>query len=105
MAVLRDGEAAVFQLGAEAQSVRSHGFYVTVEPDTVRGSPRSLGGVDRIHLCRNLTCGEDGGQHFLEYGLVKKPERFQFAQAGEGAKQTGKWIWDYVQGSQSSVRR
>eukprot|EP00435_Cladocopium_sp_Y103_P056630 s604_g19.t1 len=99
-----------FQVGNENQSIRSHGLYVAVEPETARGGAalvQALTGVDRVHLCRNLTCCEEGGQHFQEYGVVKRldPERFQVAQASEGARQTGKWIWGWMNESQSTVRK
>eukprot|EP00435_Cladocopium_sp_Y103_P076069 s50_g75.t1 len=68
---------------------------------------QALSGVDRVHLCRNSTCCEEGGQHFQEYGVVKRldPERFQVAQASEGAKQTGRWLLGWMSESQSTVRK
>eukprot|EP00438_Fugacium_kawagutii_P016160 Skav224594 [mRNA] locus=scaffold2684:226725:233217:+ [translate_table: standard] len=39
VAVKRGSDAAVFQVTAEAGTIRSHGLYVGIEQDTVRGSP------------------------------------------------------------------
>eukprot|EP00438_Fugacium_kawagutii_P022124 Skav232871 [mRNA] locus=scaffold1881:25961:36237:+ [translate_table: standard] len=110
IAVKRGSDAAVFQVTAEAGTIRSHGLYVGIEQDTVRGAPtlvQALTGVDRVHLCRNMTCTEEGGQHFFEYGVVKKldPERFQFAQAEAGAKETGAWVWSWLRGSTNQVQK
>eukprot|EP00435_Cladocopium_sp_Y103_P016273 s1669_g4.t1 len=82
--VRRGDEVAVFAVGSEQQNIRTHGLYLPVEPDTVRGTPnlvRQLRNADRVHLCRNLVCTEDSGEHFTEYGVVKKfnGERFQIA--------------------------
>lgn len=100
--VVRRGTAtAVFGLGSESQSIRTHGLYVPVEPDTVRGDQslvERLKNADRVHLCRNIACTEEGGEHFVEYGIVKKfnPERFQSAQAHKGALDAGKTVWAWL---------
>ena len=110
VAVKRDGAVAVFQVGAEVPSIRSHGIYLPVEPGTVRGTAALVGilrGHDRIHLCRNETCTESGGQHFSMYGVVKKldPERFQLATAEEGAKEAGRTVWGWLSGPGTQVQR
>eukprot|EP00435_Cladocopium_sp_Y103_P041830 s669_g11.t1 len=101
MIVVKRGTAtAVFQVGSETQSIRTHGLYVPVAPDTARGDPdlvQRLRHADRVHLCRNIACTEEGGEHFLEYGIVKRfnPERFQTAQAHGGALHAGKALWRF----------
>jgi hypothetical protein len=81
--VKRGQEVAVFKLGCDTQAIRSSGLYVPVEGDSLRGTSRlvsELRGCDRVHLCRNETCPEEG-QHFQTYGLAKKydPEKFELA--------------------------
>lgn len=101
--VVRRGNAtAVFGVGSDSQSIRTHGFYVPVEPDTIRGDQQlvdRLKHADRVHPCRNVACTEEGGEHFLEYGVVRKfnPERFQSAQAHRGAVDAGRTIWTWLQ--------
>ena len=101
--VVRRGNAtAVFGVGSDSQSIRTHGLYVPVEPDTIRGDQQlvdRLKHADRVHLCRNVACTEEGGEHFLEYGVVRKfnPERFQSAQAHRGAVDAGWTIWTWLQ--------
>eukprot|EP00435_Cladocopium_sp_Y103_P012460 s1027_g3.t1 len=99
--VKRGSQVAVFNVGTDAQSIRTHGLYLPVEPDTLRGDNelvQRLKHVDRVHLCRNLACTEEGGEHFLEYGVVKRfnPERFQTAQAHGGAIEAGKTLWSWM---------
>eukprot|EP00435_Cladocopium_sp_Y103_P045096 s974_g12.t2 len=99
--VVRRGTlTAVFNVGNDAQSIRTHGLYLPVEPDSVRGDVELVGRlkhVDRVHLCRNVACTEDGGEHFQEYGVVKKfnAERFQSAQAHGGALEAGRTLWSW----------
>ena len=101
----RDKDVVVFKVGSETQTIRSSGMYVGIEVDTLRGSPSLLGelqGFDKVHLCRNHTCGEDG-QHFKTYGLAKQfnPERFQLQLAAAGAKDAGQTMWSWIwKGSQ-----
>ena len=103
LVVVRRGNAtAVFGLGGDSQSIRTHGLYVPVEPDTIRGDQQlveRLKRSDRVHLCRNAACTEEGGEHFLEYGVVCKfnPERFQSAQAHQGAVDAGRTLWSWLQ--------
>ena len=61
-----------------------------------------LRGFDKVHLCRNHTCGEDG-QHFKTFGLAKQfnPERFQLQLAAAGARDAGQTMWSWIwKGSQ-----
>ena len=97
--VKRDGKVAVFNVGQEEQPIRTHyGLYLPVEPESVRGDKGRLRVSDRVHLCRNLACTEEGGEHFHGYGVVKKfnPERFQAAQAHHGAIQVGRTVWSWL---------
>ena len=110
VAVKRNGSVAVFQVGTEVPSIRSHGIYLPVEPDTIRGSAelvQHLRGHDRVHLCRNEICTEEGGQHFTIYGVVKKldPQRFQLATAEEGAREAGRTMWSWLTGSGARVQQ
>lgn len=110
MAVKRGSSVAVFQVGSEVPSIRSHGIYLPVEPDTIRGSTDlvdSIRGHDRLHLCRNESCPEMGGQHFSTYGVVKKldPEKFQLATAEEGAREAGRTVWSWLTGSGAKVQK
>ena len=53
--VRRGSEVAVFKVGPDAQTIRSSGLYVGIEPDTLRGTAsllRDLQGHDKLHLCR-----------------------------------------------------
>ena len=110
VAVKRSGAVAVFQVGSEVPSIRSHGIYLPIEPDTVRGTTElvnALRGHDRLHLCRNEICTEAGGQHFSIYGVVKKldPEKFQLATAEEGAREAGRTVWGWLSGSGTTVQK
>ena len=72
--VKRNDEVAVLQVGAESQSIKAHGLYVPVEPGAVRGSMslvKKLRAVDRIHLCRNEACVEEGGEHLCSRHSAK----------------------------------
>ena len=91
----------VFQSNGEPSSIKATGLFVTVDYDTVRGDPdlvRELKGVDRVHLCRNLTCPEEG-HHYQTYGITKKvdAEKIQLAQATAGAAEACQgmcnWMW------------
>eukprot|EP00435_Cladocopium_sp_Y103_P058511 s1062_g20.t1 len=98
--VRRGSEVAVFSVGTDTQSIRTHGLYLPLEPDTVRGTPalvRQLRNADRVHLCRNLACTEEGGEHFTEYGVVKKfnAERFQVSQSHQGALSVSRQFWTW----------
>ena len=110
VAVKRNGSVAVFKVGTDVPSIRSHGIYLPVDGDTVRGSAdlvSALKGHDRIHLCRHEVCSESGGHHFCQYGVVKtlNPERFQLAQAEEGAREAGRTLWGWLSGSGDKVQK
>eukprot|EP00435_Cladocopium_sp_Y103_P064105 s1381_g25.t1 len=99
--VKRGSEIAVFNVGSESQTIRTHGLYIPIESDSVRGSAnlvRKLREVDKIHLCRNEACTEEGGEHFAVYGIAKRfnPETFQLAQARQGARDMGQSVWDWL---------
>lgn len=71
-----------------------------IEADTLRGTPtlvNELLGFDKVHLCRNSSCSEDG-QHFKVYGLARQfnPERFQLQLAAAGARDAGQTLWTWV---------
>eukprot|EP00435_Cladocopium_sp_Y103_P042118 s923_g11.t1 len=98
--VRRGSEVAVFSVGTDKQNIRTHGLYLPVEPDSVRGTPalvRQLRNADRVHLCRNLACTEEGGEHFTEYGVVRKfnAERFQVSQSHQGALSVSRQFWSW----------
>ena len=108
--VKSEGRLAVFGAGTENQTIRSHGLYMQVEPDTARGDTslvRQIQQAERVHLCRSDPCSEDGGLHFKEYGIAKKfsPERFQNAQATHGARQMTGQVWEWVSGGMQSKAR
>ena len=99
--VRRGDEVAVFSVGSDTQSIRTHGLYLPIEPDTVRGTAglmRRLNVVDKVHLCRNLVCTEEAAEHFTEYGVVKKfnAEKFQVSQSHQGALSMTKQFWTWV---------
>ena len=107
MVVRRGDSVAVFAIGGESQTIRSHGLHVPLEVDSVRGDPalvHILKRVDRVHLCRHEPCTEGEGEHFSAYGLVKtlRPEQFQVTQAEEGAKRLSKELWTWIVGDVSS---
>ena len=84
VAVRRGGLCAVFQVGGDSKTIRTHGLYIPIEPDTLRGDSEleeKLRHVDRVHLCRNVAGTEEGCEHFQEYGMVKmfNPECFTTA--------------------------
>ena len=101
--VLKRGpKMVVFQSNGEPSSIKATGLFVAVDYDTVRGDPdlvRELRGVDRVHLCRNLTCPEEG-HHYQTYGITKKvdAEKIQLAQATAGAAEACQgmfnWMWN-----------
>ena len=106
--VRRGTEVAVFKIGADSQTIRSSGLYVGVEPDTMRGTPtllRDLQGCDKLHLCRNESCPEEG-QHFKTYGLAKKydPEKFELALAAQGARDAGGFLWKWAWKGSKAVK-
>ena len=110
IAVRRGAESAVFAIGNESQSIESHGLYIPVEPDTVRGHGnlvQLIRTVDKVHLCRNEACPEDCTAHFQLYAVVKQfnPEKFQLAQAEEGARETGRRLWSWLRGTTNSAQR
>ena len=97
----RGSEVVLCHVGTENPSIRTHGLYLSVEPDSLRGSPelvRCIGRADKVHLCRSCACPEEGGEHFTEYGLVKKfnAERFQFAQSQQEARGLSKRLWSWI---------
>ena len=98
--VRRGDDVAVFSVGSDTQSIRTHGLYLPVELDSVRGSPslvRRIKGVDRVHLCRNSVCTEEAAEHFTEYGVVQKfnAERFQLSQSHQGALSFSRQFWEW----------
>jgi len=104
----RSGDVAVFKLSSDNQTIRSSGLYVGIEPDTMRGTAslvRDLQGCDKVHLCRNESCPEDG-QHFKTYGLAKKydPEKFELAVAAQGAREAGGLLWSWAWKGSQAVR-
>ena len=103
----KDGKAVVFRPNGDASSIKASGLYVMVDYDTVRGDNtlvKELRGVDRVHLCRNMVCPEEG-HHFQEYGIVKKvdAERIQLAQATEGAAQACTTMFRWFRGGCNTV--
>ena len=97
----RGAKMVVFQSNGEPSSIKATGLFVAVDYDTVRGDAdltRELKGVDRVHLCRNLTCPEEG-HHFQTYGITKKvdAEKIQLAQATASAAEACNglmsWMW------------
>ena len=106
--VKRSSEVAVFKISSDSQTIRSSGLYVGVEPDTMRGTAslvRDLLCHDKVHLCRNDSCPEDG-QHFKIYGLAKRydPEKFELAVAAQGAKDAGGMLWSWAWKGSQAVR-
>ena len=96
----REGRVIVFKVGSDTQTIRSTGLYVPIEADSLRGDRDLLDmclGVDKVHLCRGLQCGEDG-QHFKEYCLAKDfdAEKFQLKDAELGAAKAGRTIWRWL---------
>ena len=71
-----------------------------MEADSTRGDQElveACRGHDKVHLCRSLTCAEEG-QHFKEYGLAKDfdPEKFQLKNAELGAAKAGRTLWAWL---------
>ena len=96
--VRRDGETVIFKV-AEASSIKTNGLHLTLEPDTIRGSPslqRELRGWDKVHICRQDACQEEG-QHFKQYAVVKPfdAERFQVTSAASEAHRTGSRLFGW----------
>ncbi len=103
----KEGKAVVFRPSGDATSIKASGLYVAVDYDTVRGDNalvKELRGVDKVHLCRNTVCPEEG-HHFQEYGIVKKvdAEKIQLAQATEGAAQACTTMFRWFRGGVGSV--
>ena len=103
MVVKRGNQVAVFAIGGDSQTIRSHGLHVLVETDSIRGDPglvSVLKRADKIHLCRHEPCTEGDGEHFGLYGLVKgfRPEQFQVLQAEEGALRLSQGVWSWIVG-------
>ena len=110
VAARRGRDVVVFKVGLESQTIRSHGLHLPYEADSVRGSPSLVAALragEHVHLCRNAVCTEEGTNHFQEYGLVPRfnAERFQYAQAEQGAKQAGEALWSWMRGSGRNVQR
>ena len=106
----RGSKMVVFQSNGEPSSIKATGLFVAVDYDTVRGDSdltRELKGVDRVHLCRNLTCPEEG-HHFQTYGITKKvdAEKIQLAQATAGAAEAcnGFFSWMWSTGTSAAAR-
>ncbi|CAE7036810.1 unnamed protein product [Symbiodinium sp. CCMP2592] len=98
--VRRGGHVAVFKAGSDSQTIRTPGLFVPVEPDTMRGDKEiveACQGYDKIHLCRNLVCNEEG-QHFKEYGVARDfdGERFHLKNAELGAAKAGRALWSWL---------
>ena len=90
--IRRCGATAIFKV-QESSSIKSSGLFMTLEPGTLRGDTLlvdSLQGHDKVHLCRNEACSEEG-PHFKQYAMVRNfnPESFQLANATTGAHQAG----------------
>lgn len=63
----------MFRVGPEAQTIRSHGLCVQVDP-----GPRLVAELrtnDKIHLCQSLSSPDlrRGMRHAQEYGVLGKP--------------------------------
>ncbi|CAE6959396.1 unnamed protein product [Symbiodinium sp. CCMP2592] len=98
--IRRGGHVAVFKAGSDSQTIRTPGLFVPVEPDTMRGDKEiveACQGYDKIHLCRNLVCNEEG-QHFKEYGVARDfdGERFHLKNAELGAAKAGRALWSWL---------
>lgn len=105
LVVKRNDEVAMVQVGSDTQSIKTHGLYVPIEPASARGSVglvKRLRDVEKIHLCRNEACAEEGGEHFTIYGLVRPsdPETFQLTQAQQGARTLSRRPWTWMTGPQ-----
>lgn len=106
----RGSKMVVFQSNGEPSSIKATGLFVAVDYDTVRGDAeltRELKGVDRVHLCRNVTCPEEG-HHFQTYGITKEvdAEKIQLAHAGaaEACQGAFKWLWSTGSTAASKVK-
>ena len=104
----REGKVAVFKVGTDTQTIKTAGLYVPVEADTMRGDQELVDtcrGHDRVHLCRSLTCAEDG-QHFKEYGIALDfdPEKFHLKNAELGAAKAGRTLWAWLWSSPPKKR-
>eukprot|EP00438_Fugacium_kawagutii_P035496 Skav226807 [mRNA] locus=scaffold2056:134273:145141:- [translate_table: standard] len=104
----RDGQTVVFKV-QDSTSIKSSGLYLGIEPDTMRGDPdliRVLQGHDKVHICRNSSCSEDG-QHFRQYAVVKAldAERFHLTTAANEAQQAGSRLFSLFQASASKVAK
>ncbi|CAE7205713.1 unnamed protein product [Symbiodinium sp. CCMP2592] len=98
--IRRGGHVAVFKAGSDSQTIRTPGLFVPIEPDTMRGDKEiveACQGYDKIHLCRNLVCNEEG-QHFKEYGVARDfdGERFHLKNAELGAAKAGRALWSWL---------
>ena len=107
--VKRDGHTVIFKV-ADASSIKTNGLYLSIEPDTLRGSQallKHLQGWDKVHLCRQELCQEEG-QHFKQYAVVKPfdAERFQVTAAATEAHKTGsKLVGWFKTGATKAVQR
>ena len=107
--VRRDGHTAVFRIN-DSTGIKSSGLYVYHDSDTVRGDGAlvsCLQGHDRLHLCRNPSCNEEG-QHFKEYAVVKQfdAEKFQLAAATQGAQEAGAYLVNWFgRGATKAAKR
>ena len=107
--VRREGKTAVFKVGADSQTIRTPGLFVSVEADSMRGDPdivEACKGHDKLHLCRNLNCAEEG-QHFKEYALARDfdAERFQLKNAELEAAKAGRTLWAWFWSAASDVKK
>lgn len=109
LVVKRDGQTAVFRVN-ESTGIKSSGLYVYHDADTVRGDGAlvaCLHGHDRLHLCKNTSCSEEG-QHFKEYAVVKQfdAEKFQLAAATQGAhRKLERWFFSGLGAVQRKLPR
>ena len=109
LVVKREGMHAIFKVN-DATSIKSAGLYVYHDPDTLRGDLgllKDIEGHDRLHLCRNQACQEEG-QHFKQYAVVTgfNAEKFHLSAAANGAQQAGAQLcgWFGKKASQAAQR-
>ena len=63
VAVRRGRDVAVFKVGVEAQTIRSHGLHLPYEPDSVRGTPSLVAAIEGRRTRSPLpTCSLHGGR-------------------------------------------
>ena len=97
--LIRRGDATVLLKVTEASSIKSTGLYLSFDSDYMRGDENLMSvlrGYDKVHICRNATCSEEG-QHFKQYAIVKpfNAERYQLAAAGQEAQKAGLQLFNW----------